>query len=301
VAGYAAFGSGDGRAVAHRLLPLNFPVLIVDFTEGRTLLTGPRVRASADGMTTWGSGVSIGLTPLGAMMVSGCPLSEIFGQIISLDLSWAPRLAALPSWADRFAWLDSAFSVPTGAGPARGGRAGAGAAWDDGAFAGAAWGGGAFAEAAWGGGALAGAAWGSGVGAGVSGRGGAGARASGRGGAFAGSRWASVNAAWWRLQRGARVASVAAALGSTRRGLERDFRREFGISPGAVARIARLQRSLTALLGGASPAAAAAAGDFADQPHLTRTMRDAVGLTPATFRRLVQDVSPPMSGRSSES
>jgi len=226
-AGYAAFGSGDRRPLAHRLLPLNLPVLIVDFTGGRTLLTGPRDRSSLDGATTWGAGVSIGLTPLGATTLAGAPLPELSGRTVELELPWASRLAALPTWPARFARLDAIFAR--------------------------------LAPAA---------------------------------------RWApqpAVTAAWWRLQRGERIAGVAAGLGRTRRALERDFRREIGLSPGAVARTARLQRSLTALLGGAPPATAAATGGFADQPHLTRTMRDAVGLTPGAFRAFVQDLVPSAS------
>jgi transcriptional regulator GlxA family with amidase domain len=101
-----------------------------------------------------------------------------------------------------------------------------------------------------------------------------------------------VTEAWWRLQTASRVADVATALGLTRRHLERAFHRELGLSPGAVSRTARLQRSLTALVHGTSLSAAAHSGGFADQPHLTRTMRDLVGLTPATFRALVQDATP---------
>jgi AraC-like DNA-binding protein len=233
--GYAAFGSD--RPLAHRLLPLNFPVLILDFDRGDALLTGPRARSSLSGPTTWGRGVSIGLTLLGAATVGHMPLSEISGQSVAVDLSWSHQLAALPSWAARFAWLDAVFgSVPA----ARGGSlpvAGRSAEWGPSA---------------------------------------------------------QVTEAWRRLQHtpGARVSDVAAALGLTRRRLERDFRREIGLPPGAVARTARLQRSLTALLRGAAPAAAAAAGGFADQPHLTRTMRELVGLTPAAFRAFVQDVAP---------
>jgi transcriptional regulator GlxA family with amidase domain len=105
-----------------------------------------------------------------------------------------------------------------------------------------------------------------------------------------------ATAAWWRLQRPAtRVSEVAAGFGLARRRLERDFRREIGLSTGAVARTARLQRSISGLLRGDPPAVAAAAGGFADQPHLTRTMHSAVGLTPAAFRAFVQDVAPAAS------
>jgi AraC-like DNA-binding protein len=222
--GYAAFAAR--LPLPHRLLPLNFPTVIVDFDTGAVLLTGPRARASVDGPTSWGRGVSIGLTPRGAALLANLPLSEISGRTVELDLPLAPHLAALPSWPARFAWLGAAFSPDRESGP--------------------------------------------------------------------GSRWApspAVTAAWWRLQRSPRVSDVAAAVGLTRRRLERDFRREIGLPPGAVARTARLQRSLTAMLRGAPPTDAAATGGFADQPHLTRTMRDLVGLTPAAFRAFVQDIT----------
>jgi AraC-like DNA-binding protein len=235
--GYAAFASGDGRPVEHRLLPLNFPVLILDFDTGRALLTGPRTHFSLDAPATWTRGVSVGLTPAGATALTRLPLSEISGHAVPLALPWASELAALPSWAARFAWLDAVFArcaVARGA-LARGALAGSPQPPDP---------------------------------------------------------QPGVTAAWWLLQRGRRVADVAASVGLTRRGLERDFQREFGRSPGAVARTARLQRSLTALFRGDPPSAAAQSGGFADQPHLTRTMRDLVGLTPATFRALVQDATP---------
>jgi AraC-like DNA-binding protein len=211
--GYSAF-SGAGP-VPHRLLPLNFPVLIVDFDLDLVLLSGPRDSSTLDGPTTWGRGISIGLTP-GALP----NISEICGQIGPVDLPWPEQLAALPSWAARFAWLDEAFRGPAEPSP--------------------------------------------------------------------------ITAAWWHLQRHptTRVADLAADLDISRRRLERAFRREFGQSPGAVARVARLQRSLSSLLRGDPPATAALAGGYADQPHLTRAMRDMVGLTPAALRAFLQDVAP---------
>jgi AraC-like DNA-binding protein len=236
--GYAAFGSGSGRPVAHRLLPLTFPVLILDFDSGRALLTGPRTRSSVDGSLTWTRGISVGLTPSGAARLAGMPLSEISGQTRFLYADWPSRLAAQPSWEARFAWLDNVFATdPTHDSVALGD-----------------------------------------------------------------SRWcpsAAVLAAWWHLQRAPRVSAVADALGLTRRRLERDFHREIGLSPGEVARTARLQRSLVGLARGEPPAVAAATGGYADQSHLTRTMRDLVGLTPAAFRAFLQDVAPgaPLTSR----
>jgi AraC-like DNA-binding protein len=248
--GYAAF---DASPLPHRLLPLNFPALILDFDTGRTLLTGPRAWSSLDGPTTWGSGISVGLTPAGAATLAGKPISEISEQSVALDLPWASHLAALPSWPARFTWLDTIFTPAPAAAPDS--RPALGSSPD------------------------------------------LGLNLDPHLALPAVSRWSpspAVTAAWWRLQQTPRVRDVAAALGLSRRRLERDFRREIGLSPGAVARTARLQRSLSALLRGAPPAAAALTGGFADQSHLTRTMREAVGLTPAAFRAFVQDVAPPV-------
>jgi AraC-like DNA-binding protein len=322
--GYAAFSSGDGRPLAHRLLPLNFPVLILDFESGAALLTGPRPHASLDGPTSWAHGISIGLTPVGAAALAGLPMSEISGQTAEVDLSWASTLAALPSWTARSAWLDAVFSCvssraetieqPGSVGDAGPGfdrlsavRRRAGTVGRPGSVGGA--GRGSVGVAA--GSCRAGTIGqpGSAGGAQFVGRGepasDAGPGVIGRGemagdpslALLADARWrpsARVTAAWWRLQRpAARVADVATGVGLTRRRLERDFRREIGLSPGAVARTARLQRSISGLLRGDPPSAAAVAGGFADQSHLTRTMHSAVGLTPAAFRAFVQDVAPP--------
>jgi AraC-like DNA-binding protein len=222
--GYSAFGSGDGRSVRHRLLPLNFPTLIVDFGSGQALLTGARARGTVEGPTAWARGVSIGLTPSGVSAFFGLPMSEISGQLVPVTLPWAEHLAALPSWPARFAQLDAIFASPGCAhhGPAP-----------------------------------------------------------------------QVTDAWWRLQRTpGRVADVARQLGVGRRRLEQDFRREIGLSPGTVARIARLQRAVARLARGDAPLPAAVAGGYADQAHLTRTMRDMIGLTPAAFRAFVQDCRP---------
>ena len=113
-------------------------------------------------------------------------------------------------------------------------------------------------------------------------------------------RWAAdspvagpVGEAWRRLQLPARrpVAALAGDLGIGRRRLEREFRAEVGLSPGAVARIARFQRAVTALAAGASLARAAVTSGYADQPHLNRETRAMAGLTPAELRAIVQDAA----------
>jgi AraC-like DNA-binding protein len=99
--------------------------------------------------------------------------------------------------------------------------------------------------------------------------------------------------AWRRLQLADRrpTAALAGDLGVGRRRLEREFRSEIGLSPGAVARIARFQRAVHQLAGGAPLARAAVASGYADQPHLSRETRAMAGLTPAELRAIVQDAA----------
>ena len=94
--------------------------------------------------------------------------------------------------------------------------------------------------------------------------------------------------AWTRLQRPDTepgVDVVAARLGVRRRLLEQGFRRDVGIAPGAVARIARLQRAIGMLAGQVALGRVAAECGYADQPHLTRDVRSTCGCTPVELRR----------------
>ncbi|NNG35318.1 AraC family transcriptional regulator [Nakamurella aerolata] len=93
----------------------------------------------------------------------------------------------------------------------------------------------------------------------------------------------------WRLvtrSRGtAPVASVAAAVGWSRRQLHAQFLAEYGVSPKAAARIARFDHARK-LADAAVPLAEVAAGaGFADQAHLTREFRSMAGRTPTQTRR----------------
>lgn len=51
----------------------------------------------------------------------------------------------------------------------------------------------------------------------------------------------------------------------------------------------RVGRAMDLLAGGASPAETAAELGFADQAHLTRTVRAHLGHTPGRLRRLLRD------------
>ncbi|MEV4620099.1 helix-turn-helix domain-containing protein [Asanoa sp. NPDC049573] len=121
VVGYAGFASGTGAPLAHRLLPINLTALVISFDGPFGLVTGPRARATVDGPTTWGRGVTVGLTPVGVAELCGLPMSELAG----LSVDWrdvlgprigplAERLAAAPSWPARFALLDAALLARLG-------------------------------------------------------------------------------------------------------------------------------------------------------------------------------------------
>jgi AraC-like DNA-binding protein len=100
-----------------------------------------------------------------------------------------------------------------------------------------------------------------------------------------------VTRAWWRLQRpggGARIAHVAAELGVGRRHLEVGFRRHIGLTPKTVSRIARFQHAVGLLAAQRDLGGVAAEAGYADQPHLTREVRELAGLTPAQLCAFLQ-------------
>jgi AraC-like DNA-binding protein len=79
----------------------------------------------------------------------------------------------------------------------------------------------------------------------------------------------------------ARVDGVAERLGVTRQYLARVFRREVGIAPKQLARIARMQRVAAVIRRGGDLARLAAELGYFDQSHLSHELRDLIGLTPA--------------------
>ncbi|WP_280153797.1 helix-turn-helix domain-containing protein [Piscinibacter sp. XHJ-5] len=78
----------------------------------------------------------------------------------------------------------------------------------------------------------------------------------------------------------------------SRRQLERDFAHWFGVSPGHLAQVARVQMVSRLVRRGESLAGAAAAAGFADQAHMSRRVRELTGLTP---QRFVHASTTPMS------
>lgn len=79
------------------------------------------------------------------------------------------------------------------------------------------------------------------------------------------------------------VASIAGVHPSR---LAREFRRHFGVTPGAYVRRLRVERARADLeRGRESISTIALRHGYADQSHFTRDFRSATGLTPAAYRR----------------
>jgi hypothetical protein len=67
---------------------------------------------------------------------------------------------------------------------------------------------------------------------------------------------------------------------ASERTVERRFRWALGLSPKQLAQIQRAREAMTRLAAGSAPAAVAADLGYADQPHLTRSLRRFMGRTP---------------------
>ena len=79
------------------------------------------------------------------------------------------------------------------------------------------------------------------------------------------------------------LAALASFAGLTRFELVRRFREQTGMTPHAFQTNLRIERARAMLSAGEPIARVAAACGFADQPHLTRRFRRAVGVTPGRF------------------
>jgi AraC-like DNA-binding protein len=84
-------------------------------------------------------------------------------------------------------------------------------------------------------------------------------------------------------QPAAAIERVADEQHVSRRQLERDFERWLGASPRHVAQVVRVQQVARAARAGLSLAEAAVQAGFADQPHMSRVVRQLTGLTPRAF------------------
>ncbi|HEY6125838.1 MAG TPA: helix-turn-helix domain-containing protein [Steroidobacteraceae bacterium] len=90
--------------------------------------------------------------------------------------------------------------------------------------------------------------------------------------------------------------AVEAALGGdelalTRRSAQRHFLHATGMSFTAMKNIERARAATQLLRAGASPTEAAFETGFFDQPHLTRSLRQLIGLTPARIAREERQLS----------
>ncbi|MGE4505254.1 MAG: AraC family ligand binding domain-containing protein [Desulfovibrionaceae bacterium] len=85
------------------------------------------------------------------------------------------------------------------------------------------------------------------------------------------------------------LAELAAEAGLSPWHMARSFATHYGLPPHAYRNQERVRRAALALRSGASPAEAGAGAGFADQAHLTRWFRRLMGLTPARYRKDVQD------------
>lgn len=86
----------------------------------------------------------------------------------------------------------------------------------------------------------------------------------------------------WATARGGRVTvrDLALTSGWSVRHLSGSVRRETGLGPKAIGRLARFESTVAALGAGGSIAAVAADCGYADQAHLTREWRRLAGVTP---------------------
>ena len=83
------------------------------------------------------------------------------------------------------------------------------------------------------------------------------------------------------------LAELAAVACLSRFELGRRFRAQTGLTPHAYQLNLRIGRARSLLAAGTTPAAVAAECGFADQPHLTRTFKRAVGVSPGRYARAV--------------
>jgi AraC-like DNA-binding protein len=86
-----------------------------------------------------------------------------------------------------------------------------------------------------------------------------------------------------RWDRPVALGELASFAGLSRFELVRRFRAQTGLTPHAFQTNLRIAHARTMLRAGDPIAGVAAACGFADQPHLTRTFRRAVGVTPGRF------------------
>ncbi|WP_250003962.1 helix-turn-helix domain-containing protein [Actinoplanes sp. M2I2] len=118
VLGFSGFRSGSGCPVEHLLLPLASTTVIVDFGSPSGIVSGAREVATTRGGTSWGHGVSVGLTPLGVGTLLGVPMRELGESSVALADLLGPaatelpgRLGAAGGWGERFDLLEAVLEA----------------------------------------------------------------------------------------------------------------------------------------------------------------------------------------------
>lgn len=81
--------------------------------------------------------------------------------------------------------------------------------------------------------------------------------------------------------------AIARREGISAYALLRAYRNRFSITPMRHLASLRVERACRLLAEGVSPVAVSAEVGFADQPHLTRTFKQRMGVTPAAYQRMV--------------
>lgn len=94
------------------------------------------------------------------------------------------------------------------------------------------------------------------------------------------------------------VAALADLLGCTPRSVHRRCLAAFGYGPATLRRVLRFRCAAALLRAGASPAEAAAASGYADQPHLSRETRALAGVSPGQLVSGANKSAPLPSGSS---
>ena len=95
-----------------------------------------------------------------------------------------------------------------------------------------------------------------------------------------------IHIALWMMHRGEQsVATLASAIGTTKRTLRRRFRAEVGLPPKQMGRVLRFQRALQGLYGCDSLSEVASSSGYYDQAHLTHELRELAGISPSEYRR----------------
>ncbi|MEL7022731.1 MAG: AraC family transcriptional regulator [Pseudomonadota bacterium] len=94
------------------------------------------------------------------------------------------------------------------------------------------------------------------------------------------------------LAQGLALRDLASHVGVSRNQIIRDFKRVHQTTPGRYLRLLRLQRARHAMEQGETLSDVAVAAGYADQSHFTKQFRQAFGVTPKRFQKLLTPSSP---------